>query len=102
MFRRSMCPPGPSGRGVDMRKEQLASDMVFLIHDFLTPQECEAFIERSEAQGYEDAPITTASGFVMRKDVRDNARVIVDDLSLAAAWWERAQEFLPAEWFGWR
>src|SRR5262249_2229028 len=37
-----------------------------------------------------------------RKDVRDNARVIVDDLDLAAEWWRRAQAFLPADWFGWR
>jgi predicted 2-oxoglutarate/Fe(II)-dependent dioxygenase YbiX len=37
----------------------------------------------------------------MRKDVRDNARVMIDDQALAASLWERARPFVQAEWFGW-
>jgi predicted 2-oxoglutarate/Fe(II)-dependent dioxygenase YbiX len=84
-----------------VEKEQLDYDRIFVIHDFLSPAECAEFIARSEAAGYGDAPITTAAGFVMRKDVRNNERVIADDPELATALFERARPFLPAEWFGW-
>jgi hypothetical protein len=85
-----------------MQKQQLVDDDIFVIRGFLSPEECAQHIALSEARGYEDAPITTGRGFVMRKDVRDNARVMVDDPTLAAALWERAREFVPSEWFGWR
>ena len=85
-----------------MEKEQLLDDTIFVIRNFLTPQECARFIERTEAAGYEDAPITTGAGFVMRKDVRDNGRVMLDDAGLAARLWERARPMLPAEWSSWR
>jgi predicted 2-oxoglutarate/Fe(II)-dependent dioxygenase YbiX len=75
---------------------------VFVIHNFLTPEECEAHIGQSEALGYVDAPITTAAGFVMRKDVRDNLRLLVDDPDLSAAWWERAKALLVDDWLGWK
>jgi hypothetical protein len=38
----------------------------------------------------------------MRKDIRDNLRVMVDDPALAAAWWERAKGLLVADWVGWK
>jgi hypothetical protein len=79
-----------------MRKENLADEDVFLIHDFLSPQECEAFIATSEQAGYADAPITTADGPVMNKGVRDNRRLMVDDPDLACRLYERARPFLPA------
>ena len=84
-----------------MEKEQFDYDRIFVIHDFLSTTECAEFIARSETAGYGDAPITTALGFVMRKDIRNNERVMADDPELAAALFERARPFLPAEWFGW-
>jgi predicted 2-oxoglutarate/Fe(II)-dependent dioxygenase YbiX len=84
-----------------MEKEQLSGDNLFIIRHFLTPEECAAFIAQSEGLGYSEAPITTAFGFQMRKDVRDNARVILDDFDLAARLGERARPFLPAVWKGW-
>lgn len=85
-----------------MDVEYLDGPKVFVVKSFLSPEECDRFIALSEQAGYEDAPITTAAGFVMRKDVRDNARVLADDPALAAALWPRAEPFLPADWFGWR
>jgi predicted 2-oxoglutarate/Fe(II)-dependent dioxygenase YbiX len=79
--------------------ESLEGIDIFTINGFLTPEECADFIAVSEAAGYADAPITTASGFVMRKDIRDNARVIHDDPELAARLFERARPFLPETWF---
>jgi len=76
------------------RKELLTQrDDLFVIHDFLTPEECEHFIARSEAVGYGDAPITTLGGPVIRKDIRNNDRVMIDDVPLAHAMWERLKPF---------
>jgi hypothetical protein len=78
-----------------MRKEQLDGDGVFVIHDFFTEEECAAAVARSEAAGYEEAPITTAAGPVMNKGVRDNARAMIDDPDEAARLFERARPLLP-------
>jgi predicted 2-oxoglutarate/Fe(II)-dependent dioxygenase YbiX len=78
-----------------MDKKQIDGDRVFLIRGFLTPEECHAFVTRSERAGYEEATITTAAGPVMAKEIRDNARLIVDDTSLADNWWQRVGTFLP-------
>lgn len=85
-----------------MEVEYLDGPKLFVVRGFLSPQECERFIEQSEQAGYADAPITTSVGFVMRKDIRDNARVIVDDAELATDWYERAKSLLVEDWFGWK
>jgi hypothetical protein len=85
-----------------MEVDFLDGPKLLVIHGFLSPEECDGFIERSERLGYADAPITTSVGFVMRKDIRDNSRVIVDDLDLAADWWYRAKSLLGEDWFGWK
>lgn len=59
------------------------TDEIFTVTDFFTPEECLAHIHQTEAIGYGDAPITTAFGPQMRKDVRNNTRVMVDDEPLA-------------------
>jgi hypothetical protein len=85
-----------------IRKELLLDgDLIFVLHDFLSPEECERFIALSEAAGYEGAPITTGAGFIMRKDVRSNDRVMLDDPALAESLWARARPFFPETWFGW-
>jgi hypothetical protein len=75
---------------------------VFLLRDFLTADECAGWIARSESTGYDEAMITTAAGQVIAKGVRNNDRVIRDDPALAAAWWERAQAFMPPAFGRWR
>jgi prolyl 4-hydroxylase len=85
-----------------MEVDFLNGPKLFVIRGFLSPQECQGFIEHSEQTGYADAPITTSVGFVMRKDIRDNSRVIVDDPGLAANWWHRAKSLLVEDWLGWK
>ena len=63
---------------------------VYVVPDLLTPDECREYIESTEARGYVAAPITTAMGFEMRPDIRNNTRVIVDDAERAEALWRRA------------
>ena len=78
------------------RQEFLADrDDLFVVHDFLAPEECAHYTALSESVGYGDAPITSMSGPVMRKDIRNNDRVMIDDVGIAAAMWERLKPFLP-------
>ncbi|KAG2383466.1 hypothetical protein C9374_004137 [Naegleria lovaniensis] len=51
--------------------------------DLFAPQECQNLIERSEQKGYKEAPVTVAkNSFKMLKNVRNNQRVMFDDLEL--------------------
>ena len=78
------------------RKELLAErDDLFVVHDFLSPDECAYYTTLSESVGYGDAPITTSAGFVMRKDIRSNDRVMIDDPRIAELMWERLRPFFP-------
>lgn len=72
------------------------------MHDFLSQAECEHFITRSEAAGFGDAPINQLGGPVVRKEVRNNKRVMIDDPELATEWWERCREFVPEAHGQWR
>ena len=80
-----------------MKKLNLDGDHVFVIQDFLSAQECGEFVALAESIGFADAPITTPTGFVISKDVRDNQRAMLDDGPLAARWYARLAEFMPPE-----
>jgi len=71
------------------------TDDIFTIADLLTPQECEEWIDLSESLGYEPAPINTASGPERREDVRNNARVLLDDQNKADELWQRIAIDVP-------
>ena len=64
----------------------------FVVDDALTPDECDALVARVEALQPAPAPLTTARGFVMRPDVRDNDRVLFDDAALAATIYARVAD----------
>lgn len=71
--------------------------LVFSIHGVMTPDECGEMIARIEAEGPTAAPITTAAGFVMRPDIRNNTRVMFDDPALAARLFQRIAKTVPAQ-----
>jgi predicted 2-oxoglutarate/Fe(II)-dependent dioxygenase YbiX len=77
-----------------MRKEQLLGDNIFVLHDFLSPEECQRYIALSEGAGFGDAPINGAGEQVV-KSMRSNDRAMLDDAALAAELYERARPFLP-------
>ena len=78
-----------------MRVEYLKSENLYLIHNFLSSEECQQFIARGEATGFDAAPVTTMNGPQMMTDIRNNSRVILDDSDLAATIFNRARPYLP-------
>lgn len=74
---------------------------VFTVANFMTAEECQAYIHFSESLKFTPAPITTARGPVMAPDVRSNTRVMVDDHRLAGTIWERARAFVPEALSDW-
>src|SRR5438105_771564 len=81
-----------------MDKQLVAGiEQIFTIRGFLTAAECAEQIARTEQIGYGDAPITTAGGPVIDKEMRNNERVMFDDRDLANRLWERLQPFVDAK-----
>jgi prolyl 4-hydroxylase len=76
-----------------MRLETLDAESVFVIHDLLSPAECDQLIARSEALGYEAAAV----GGEMLPSLRNNARAFLEDAGLADELWKRAAAFVPAQ-----
>jgi prolyl 4-hydroxylase len=74
---------------------------VFTVENFLGAQDCVDLIADSERRGFEEAAINTASGQQVVKSVRNNDRVIFDNVSLATQWWSLCAEFFPASFGRW-
>jgi hypothetical protein len=70
---------------------------LFTIPRFLSPTECRAIIAESERAGFEPAPVTTNRGFKMMPDIRNNTRLIRDDVPLAAHLWSRLECHLASD-----
>ena len=77
-----------------------SAPLVWTIPDVLTAAECTTQIARIEAAGPDVAPVSTARGFEMRPDIRNNSRVIFDDVSLAVELFARVQPNVPAQLAG--
>lgn len=72
------------------------ADGIWVVEDFFTPEECQNRIQQCEELGFEDAPINAGFGSEkIRKEVRNNSRVMLDDEILAFEIWQRAKEHLP-------
>ncbi len=72
-----------------------SAPLVWTIPDVLSAAECAEAIERIEQLGPAAAPVSTPRGFVMMPDVRNNERVMFDDVPLAARLFARIQGALP-------
>lgn len=77
-------------------RRQGSEDALFTLRSALSGAEAAAILQRAEAQGFSPAPITVGPGrFVMAPHIRDNTRLIVDDVALASALWARLGSWLP-------
>ncbi len=78
------------------------NEKVFTVTDFFTEQECDEHIKLAESKGFCDATIDTASGPVIRQDVRNNTRVTLDNQDQANDLWSRIPDYIPAKVGDWR
>jgi hypothetical protein len=76
------------------------SDGIYTIANVLNADECREYVDWSESLGYESAPISLAGGAVMRPDLRNNVRVMIDDKVRAAKIWSRLAPDLPRTFEG--
>lgn len=67
----------------------------YLFPKFFTPQECDYSIEKSENQGFIEAPVGQSQ--VVKKDIRNNERIILIDKNLADNIYSRLYSLLPKE-----
>ena len=74
--------------------------IIATIEGFFSKAECAAAIAYGEAHGFDHATVTTANGAQSLPDVRNNDRVMVDDLDKAASLYERLATVLPNEFDG--
>ena len=77
------------------------SDEICTVSGFFTHEECDAYIQLAESIGFDDAPISTAFGPVIRKDVRNNLRVMLDDQERAEDLWSRILDYIPHKLGDW-
>ncbi|HEX2571667.1 MAG TPA: 2OG-Fe(II) oxygenase [Polyangia bacterium] len=87
--------PGHGRPYVEGDNVDYGAPLAITVPDVMSGAECAALIERIEELGPADAPVTTARGFVMMPDVRNNQRVMFDDPGLARALYERIEAVLP-------
>lgn len=87
--------PGGGRPYVDGDSLDHSAPLVFTMDNVLAASECAALIARIEEVGPAAAPITTAHGFEMRPEIRNNTRVIIDDPRLARELFSRITEEIP-------
>ncbi len=68
---------------------------IFTIANLFSRNECSQLIERAEAIGFEAASVRTSNGPVMKPHIRNNDRVAITDVHLAAEMWRRIAPYVP-------
>jgi predicted 2-oxoglutarate/Fe(II)-dependent dioxygenase YbiX len=69
----------------------------FVVPGLLSPVECEGWIQRAEALGYEPAPINTRHGTLRMPGVRNNERAMADRPDWAAELWRQVQPLFAGD-----
>lgn len=78
------------------------SEEICTVTDFFSAEECDSYVRLAESIGFEEAPINTALGPIIRKDVRNNTRVILDDEQRANNLWSRIPDYIPHRLGNWK
>ena len=71
-------------------------DYVFEIEDFLSAQRCGEFIAHAEQSTFEEATVNMAGGDKRRPDLRNNDRLISDDVALSGELWDLLKPYVPS------
>ena len=67
---------------------------IYVIPHFLTNEECDELILKSESIGYEEAKVNIDGAQKMMKAIRDNERVLFTDLVYAFQLWKRLKSYI--------
>jgi prolyl 4-hydroxylase len=73
-----------------------------IIPELLNKEDSQRFIDIGEVMGFELSKIRTKDGDVVRTDIRNNSRVILDDQELANSFFDLIKDKLPEEIDGYR
>jgi hypothetical protein len=76
-------------------KANYYSESIWTIDNFISSGECDNLIFLSEQQGYEEAKVSLPGGAKMLKGLRNNYRLMHQDLVLADSYWKKLAEFCP-------
>lgn len=80
-----------------MKIEHL-QESAFVIHDFLSENECRFYIEYSERCGFHQASVQhPRNGPLLMEDIRNNDRVNIEDSKLAEQLFHKAKMVLPPQ-----
>lgn len=71
------------------------SEIIWTIDNFLTSSECEELILFSEQKGYKLAEVSLPSGSKIITGIRNNYRLIYEDLDLASKYWSVLKQYCP-------
>jgi prolyl 4-hydroxylase len=66
------------------------------IYGLLSPGRCRELVDLAEGIGFGDAPITVGHGFVMAPEIRNNTRVMIDDVARATELWRLLEPFVAS------
>ncbi len=72
---------------------QKIDDDIFTVSEVFDRDECSHLIARAESLGFEAASVRTSSGSQMLTHIRNNDRVVFDDVDLAGEMWERIRTY---------
>lgn len=68
---------------------------IWTIEGFLTATECRELIKVSEAIGYQEAEVSLPGGAKMMKGLRNNYRLLYQDVDLAEHYWHKLKGCCP-------
>ena len=69
---------------------------IYVVPEILSREECDEYIVWSERIGFGNAPVSEVGGDIVRPEIRNNARVMIDDEKTAAFLWHRIKAEVPA------
>jgi prolyl 4-hydroxylase len=76
-------------------KTTALSKDIFLIDQFWPIEKCDEFIAKSESKGYEAATVQTEAGPRVIDHVRNNNRILYNDIALAEELWNKLAPHAP-------
>ncbi|MCH2235602.1 MAG: 2OG-Fe(II) oxygenase [Crocinitomicaceae bacterium] len=77
--------------------KKVITEEIFEIENFLTPIECDEFLDRFENETFEEAKVNIDGNQIMRKSIRNNDRILFFDNNLAEEMWSKVSSFVPEE-----